>query len=341
MSAYGASLVLEVQILATNSNNETLTRQYLLGKLSEEDASRLEEEYLTDDVTFEEMEVAEDEIVDAYVRNKLSREDCEQFEKTLVTAPRIKKRVEVAKMLAERASQQPVLLIERVAEPNVHQNRETNPWSWRSVFWPSSVFGRLAFTSLALALVIGVPALFVDWLRIREQSRQLSASRAELERENQKLTAQNNDHLSEKQRLSEELKKQETETSRLNDEMERALSRPSQPPRIPILLMVSGSRGAGGNNRDTKLPNEPSIFELTIVLEDARFERYLVIVKTTDERVISGPYELRARGKTLKLRLPSTRFKPNDYIVTVSGVPPSGTPVEIEDYTFRLITNRN
>lgn len=327
--------------MSANRNNEILASQYLLGKLSEEDARGVEDEYLTNDEVFEEMEIAEDEIIDAYVRNKLSREDHKQFEKILITSPRIKKRVGVAKVLALRASQQRVRQIERVVEPAVDPNREINTWSWKSVFWPPSVFGRVAFTSLTLALVVGVSALFIDWLRIREESRRLSASRADLERENQNLTAENNEHSSERQRLSEELKKQEAENSRLNDELERALSRPAQPPTIPILLLISGSRDSESRNRDIKLPKEPVIFELTIGLEEVEFERYSIIVKTIDGLVISGPHELSARGKTLKLRLPSTRFKPNDYIVTVSGVPSSGAPVEIEDYTFRITANRN
>jgi hypothetical protein len=326
--------------LAADRHNEALARQYLLGQLSEEDAICLEEEYVADDDTFEEMEVAEDEIIDAYVRKELSRADRKRFEKLLVTAPRIRKRVEIAKMLAARASQQHIRPMEPVAEA-VDRKRGVKSWSWKTVFQPSLGFRRLAFTSLALALVVGVPALFIDWLRIREESSRLSATRAELERENQKLTAQNNEYSSDRQRLSEELKKQEAENSKLNGEIEQALNRPSQPPRIPILLMISGSRASDSSNRDIRLPKEPAVFELTIVLEKASFERYSVIVKTTDERVISGPHLLRTRGKILKLRLPSTRFKPNDYIVTVSGVPPSGTPVEIEDYTFRIITNRS
>ena len=320
--------------MATNRNNEALARQYLLGKLSEADARGIEDEYLTNDKAFEEMEVAEDEIIDAYVGNELSREDREGFEKNLITSPRIRKRVEVAKLLALRASQHQ---LEPVAAPSVAPKREVSTWSWKSIFRPSSAFARLAFAPVALVLLIGVPVLFIDWLRIRQESNRLYALRAELERENKNLKAENNEASSETQRLSEELKKQEAENSRLNDEIERALSRPSQPPTIPILLLISGARASEGSNRDIKLPREPAIFELTMRLEEAKFERYSVTVKTIEQRVISGPHEIRTRGKTLKLRLPSSRFKPNDYIVTVSGVPSSGTPVEIEDYTFRII----
>jgi hypothetical protein len=318
--------------LATTRNNEALARQYLLGKLSEADARGIEDEYLTNDKAFEEMEVAEDEIIDAYARDELSREDREQFEKNLITSPRIRKRVDVAKLLALRASQhqvEPVL--------SVTPTPAVKTWSWKTIFWPSSPFGRFAFASLTLTLLIAVSALFIDWLRIRQESNRLYALRAQLEQENQKLKTENNESSSETQRLSEELKKQEAENSRLNDEIERALSRPSQPPTIPILLFISGARDTEGSNRDTKLPKEPAIFELTMRLEEAKFARYSVTVKTIDQRVISGPHEIRTRGKTLKLRLPSSRFKPNDYIATVSGVPPSGTPVEIEDYTFRII----
>jgi hypothetical protein len=105
---------------------------------------------------------------------------------------------------------------------------------------------------------------------------------------------------------------------------------------MPILLSIAGSR-AEGTNKVIKLPAEPRIFEFRMTLDEQNYEHYAVTVKTADERVISGPHKLKANGKLLKLWLTSTRFRPDDYIVTVSGITPSGKAQQVEDYTFRLV----
>ena len=56
-------------------------RQYLLGMLPEVEQTTLENEFLNDDEQFEQMVAAENELVDAYVRNQLTAEERRQFDK--------------------------------------------------------------------------------------------------------------------------------------------------------------------------------------------------------------------------------------------------------------------
>lgn len=329
-----------------DKNKEVKSRRYLLGDLAEEDATPLEEDYFADDSAFEAAELAEDEIIDAYVRNELSPEDRKRFEERLLPSPRISQRIEFAKMLAARASSRRVPQRDGLAQPSPQESAsdqkqaddpvdQISRW-WNTGFWPSLTFRRLAFTSLTLVL-IGAVVLDVDWLRIRDETKRLSASRAELEREKRDLIAENNKRSLETQELAEALKTKEAENAKLNEQLELALNKPSSPPPvISILLSIAGSRG-GGTDQSVRLPEEPAILKIRIPLEEAKYERYFVTVKTTDDRVVSGPHQLKAHGKTLTLQLASTRFIPDDYIVTVSGLNSSGKAEEIEDYTLRVI----
>ena len=62
----------------------------------------MEEAFLADDSKFEAVELAEDELIDAYVRAELSAEQLQQFHKKLLTSPRLVERVHFARALAER-----------------------------------------------------------------------------------------------------------------------------------------------------------------------------------------------------------------------------------------------
>src|SRR5262249_8016743 len=88
-------------------NSHQLDRQeiairYLLETLSEEEQIRLEEEFSVGGPESEEIEMAEDELIDRYVRNELSARDKSRFEERLISR-RLTERVELAKLLATRA----------------------------------------------------------------------------------------------------------------------------------------------------------------------------------------------------------------------------------------------
>jgi anti-sigma factor RsiW len=75
---------------------------YLLGKLSEDEASSLESLYFSDDAAHDELLTAEDELIDRYVAGELRAADRERFEKLFLTEPSRRQRVEIATELRKR-----------------------------------------------------------------------------------------------------------------------------------------------------------------------------------------------------------------------------------------------
>jgi methionine-rich copper-binding protein CopC len=75
--------------MALNKNDQDTFRDYLLGGLGGDDLEEFEKQLLTDDGVFEELLVAEDELIDQYVGGNLSSDEREVFEKHfLITAER-------------------------------------------------------------------------------------------------------------------------------------------------------------------------------------------------------------------------------------------------------------
>src|SRR6185369_106108 len=102
------------------------------GDLTEEERSRLEKQYFLDDKEFERLEIAEDELIDKYVREELSAEDTRQFEKLLVS-PGLSERVEVARLLLKRTALAP----QAVTTASVPVESPQVSW-WDRLFGPAA-----------------------------------------------------------------------------------------------------------------------------------------------------------------------------------------------------------
>lgn len=82
-------------------------RLYLLGEIPEAAQNRVEERLITDGQYFEKAELAEDELVEAYIRDGLSPADREKFERNYLITPERRQRVEISRTL-HRVLSEPV-----------------------------------------------------------------------------------------------------------------------------------------------------------------------------------------------------------------------------------------
>ena len=82
--------------MALNNNDQTQLRQFLLGKLSEDEQQQIEERLLVEDDLFEELEISKGELVDEYCANELTREEHHWFERHFLASPEGKERYALA-----------------------------------------------------------------------------------------------------------------------------------------------------------------------------------------------------------------------------------------------------
>ncbi len=87
--------------MAFRTEKEVLQAKYLLGDLSEQEKVTIEESYFADDNSFGELEIIEDELVDAYVHDELPAAERQQFEKLLQSSARLSGRVQFARILSQ------------------------------------------------------------------------------------------------------------------------------------------------------------------------------------------------------------------------------------------------
>ena len=66
--------------MALNNNDQARIREYLLGRLSDEEQEKIEEQLMVNDDLFEELEISKCELIEEYSAGELSQTDRESLE---------------------------------------------------------------------------------------------------------------------------------------------------------------------------------------------------------------------------------------------------------------------
>lgn len=329
--------------MATETISEQV-KQYLLGTLSPEEKSRFEEKYFDDDKLFEEIEIVEDELIDAYVRDELSPSDRERFKEVLSASPRLTSRVDFARILVKTTSSEQAATVE-AAIPTRKDIVPEGESFWRRLFTRPPAPHRLGWAMAAcmLLLLLGGGMLLVEWMRLRAESRRLVVERSKLEQQekafanelndrNSEITARLEDALAENDRLLKQLESSQKETPE------------SKPKNLSVAFFIApgGFRGGGGENRVTISSKIPEV-RLNLGLESSDYSSYNATVQTVDGKTVWSRNRLRAQpgrsGKVVELKVPSSQLPNGTYIAELTGLSTSGVLEPVMKYSFRVVRN--
>lgn len=326
--------------MAGRANKDSTEIRYLLGTISPEEAIRLEEGYFADSARFEQLEIAEDELIDAYVRNQLSPEETQQFKTRLLKYARISERVNFARALAEKAD-----LSELPREPQVDETEFVVPW-WQR-FLPAPPALRLAFATCFLIFAFGGLTSTVTWLRLRNESELIATERAmlqkhkdELDKRALQLQGQNEQLTADIQRQGDELAQQRQRI----DALQRALDS-RQPDRkltgvlASVFLSPGLTRGQPGENRELPISPNTSRAEISLGLESNEYRTYRAVLKNTNRDLVFSQDRLSVRNPArpqIDFVIPARFLTTGTYLITVSGRTATGAFEDVADYTFRV-----
>jgi hypothetical protein len=137
-------------------------REYLLGELAEEKQPQFEQRLLTSNKLFEELLIAEDELVDEYAAGLLSERERERFESHFLSTPERLQKLRFARAFKKHIAATSA----RESPASTDDDPRTSAWHrWLPTF-PHTRNPILSF-SLATVLLIGVAGI---WLVIRSYS---------------------------------------------------------------------------------------------------------------------------------------------------------------------------
>lgn len=328
--------------MESKTQDEARLTRYLLGEMPDDERERLEEAYFADDGAFEQILIAEEELIDAYARGELSAQERKRFEELFLASPRGRARVQFARALTDAVSSA------RAAEMMPKTTRSP-PSTLFDILRERGVALRFAPVAAAIAAVVCISWLLVERARIHDELRQLRDEHAALRERSQELERRVAAEQSQNKDLVEQLARAQASPSGQRQE-DDAIYHPSpdkaagQPPRsliVSFVLTQGLTRGSGA--RMLPVPRNASSVVLQLNIEAGDYESYRAVLETAGGRQVwradsVKPRRKRGVGAAIVLpALPARALHPGDYVLLLSGQRPDGSFEGVADYSFRVI----
>lgn len=320
--------------------------RYLLGDLSEEDQTQLEEQFFLDERKFEELEIAEDELIDRYVRGELSIKDRKSFEQRMLSR-RIVERVDVARILAKKIASLPqTQAIVEPVQPLPAVTADASGGWWRNLFGPTrgmSSLRPLFAASLMLLIMTSVALVFI-WIKWRDDTSRLvqqQGQQEELGRQIAEQRAKYGELEGSLEKLRQEREEQEKREARYLEQIEE-LQRQTQSLALSFTLFPGSVRGPSDSKNKVVIQGSVSIINLDLDVGAGDYSRYDAYVQDSETNTISKHPGLkpvpRRGGKYIRCAVAAKRLRPGVYNVHVEGVTTPGHTQNFEDYQFQVVS---
>ena len=282
--------------------------RYLLGELTEQERTALEDKYFSDSDTFNELARVETQLIDNYVRRNLTPDVQQRFENVYLRDQQRRERVKFAE-----------ILVAKVDSPRAVEDSNKLSW-WQALFAPFTVNRLTAGLSVAalILLVVASVSLFVQNRRVRNELQQAQAgnsTREQRQRELQELVVQEQDR---SRRLTDELNQARSEQVTKNGETAAG------PTFVSLVIALSSTRGPNtGPPTTLVVPRGTKEVRLQLRLNDLSYSTYNVKIETAAGGEVFTQSGLKSRATNgravLSVNAPASKFASGDYLLTLQG----------------------
>jgi cell division protein FtsB len=313
--------------MSVNVEAEISMKRYLLGELAEPQQLELEQGLMTSTERFNRLLVAEDELVDEYLRGTLSAREEEKFDDYFLCAPERRRKLRFFRSLRRY----------------ICSHGAQTFWRWPEFLTFRPFPHRIIEASLAAALSLIV--LGGSWLTFRiqhlnhllEQARSQTVPAGERDdgqRQQAQLLARND-------QLTSEVQFHKGQRAVLEQELTRASAlRRSSPLMIPFPL-TSGTVRSGGEMKKVTIPPGATWVQLQLDLGASDYRKYQTVLQSAEAEEIANQttpsIKIGNDVEGVVLTVPAKRLPYGDYSLKLSGVPAVGDPENIGSYTFRVL----
>lgn len=311
-------------MLTEKFTNEAVYRRFLLGEMTQEERETLEAEFLADADIFDEICVAEDELVEAYIRGMLDLESKRKFETHYL------KTKKGAEKLAFTRS-----ILENLQKGKNEIRTEENSSVWKSLV--------AFFTTPKLAFGAGFALLlitFTSWFLLKKPNETEIVKNAtptpSVETETN-LNAQTNQNSVVEILINTSNK----EIVNTNSEL-KPTPKPTEAPKEkafvpnPVLALFAGTVRGNGKTNSVTIPKDAKGLNLQLNIESRDYKIYRAEIVDQDGNSIFKSGKISAQGTRLNTSIPSAKLKKGDYIVKVYGINTENVEESVADFQFRV-----
>ena len=315
--------------MSGNVEAEISMKRYLLGELAEPQQQELEQGLMTSDECFDRLLVAEDELINDYLRGTLSAREEEKFDDYFLCAPQRRRKLRFFRSLLKY----------------VGANAENSKTIWR---WPEFLTFRPFPHRIIEASLAGALSLIVlggSWLTFRihhlnhllEQARSQTVPAGERD-DGQRQLAQ---LLARNDQLTSEVQLQKGQRAVLEQELARASTPQLSSPYMIRFAFTSGTVRSGGEMKKVTIPPSATWVQLQLDLGASDYRKYQTVLQSAEAEEIANQttpsMKIGNNVEGVVLTVPAKRLPYGDYSLKLSGVPASGDPENIGSYTFRVL----
>ena len=331
--------------MEVNAVDEAVLKQYLLGDLPADQQQAVEERLLESDEWFEQLLIAEHDLVEDYLGGGLPSAERDKLERRLLSSTEQRAEVDFARMLMKIATAREGLST-RASQPSGR---------WRTLRQRASA--RRIALPLALAAAVIIMA-GVWWMLVRPLRDRLAlvesetAAAAIRQRELEKQLA---DQRARATALAGQLEQEQQQRAMLEKQLNslRGEASESQPPhskpaessrqmlaQIQIMTLRPGSTRDANEAGARELLIQPDTKHVRLLLElinEDVYQNYRAVLQTADGAIIATLPSLRKAGPRVVAAEISAQLLPaSDLLLKLYGVAASGKSQYLGSYAFRI-----
>lgn len=319
-----------------NSIEEKQSIKYLLGELSEQEQSQLEERFFSDAGLSELLSEAEDDLVDRYVRGELSANELERVESHFLISERRRRKVDLARALFHA---------ERAAGTSAAAAKPKPIPLWESITLnllnprPALSF---AMGAAALLLLFASAWLFREVRHLQNEVGRTEAERRAVLQQQDRLNAQTTEQRRQNEQLTEQNQVLEQELAALREQVKEPVSGAPAAALSVAFLLVPGDRSSQAANTLT-IPSGARTVNLQIRMNRGdEYPTYRATLQTSGGNLVRSWNAVKPastkRGRSVILPIRSDSLTTaTQYEVALSGVDRSGGAEAIGYYYFSVL----
>lgn len=340
-----------------NDRTDDLITRFLLGELSEEERTKVEQRFLTDNKFFDQLLAVEDSLIDEHLLGQLSDEKRRPAKILLQSSLAQKREVEFTRELI-------ALLHETNPEKNVTTSAVRQPGfieptdkgypeketisARPEVETTAPAFSLFAeglrsvaprFSAIAPLVALLVCLSLIYWIfHLYSQKRAWEAQRTVMERSNQEALDEVKEEAQGRADLGQRLEIEKEKRAKTEELLAQLQSR--RPETVTPIFLSPTTFERGGSSKTVTLKPKTGRIQLQLELDQSqRYTQHSVLITTFDGRKVwskdSIPPSQINQGK-LTLVLPSSLLKYEDYRIELRGLSETGNFVHVADYTLKV-----
>jgi hypothetical protein len=312
--------------------NEKEIRRFLLGEMTETERAAFEEKFIAEDAgLFDEIGVAEDELIESYIHGALSAAEKTKFEKNFLISQTRRRRVAFTREL-----------FAKLAAEKAVAAKKTEAAGADSSVWNSLVnlfkMPRFAF-GVGLAILLLVFGFWFLVFRNTEKSREIVKQSTptpavlampQKPEENQNSAAPTNVNPANKPEASKPPANTEANPNK-NQPKEIAPK-----PVTATIALFAGTVRSEGKMRVLNLTKETRSANFQLNLESRDYQTYRAEIVDADGGVVYRSGKITARASQINASFPTAKLKKGDYFVKLYGVNAAGEEEAAADFQFRV-----